>query len=118
MTPARNRSATKPDSSDLSGIRTLTLSELLSSPPAHYEPTQSVVCKSTKTTTFSGGPEGIRTPDLLNAICRADIHGGPSGSALYSIPCAIVLCHPRQSPSVHRGLLSNALSEPEATGTL
>ncbi len=43
---ARNRQATKPDSSDLSGVRTLTPSELLSSPPAHYEPTQAVVCES------------------------------------------------------------------------
>jgi hypothetical protein len=33
------------------------------------------------TTTCGGGPEGIRTPDLLNAICRAVIQGGPSESA-------------------------------------
>ncbi len=33
-----------------------------------------------------------------------------SGPCLYSIPCAIVLRHPQQSPSVHRGLLSNVLS--------
>ncbi len=46
MTPARNLPVTKPDSSDLSGVRTLTLSELLSSPPAHHEPPQGVVCKS------------------------------------------------------------------------
>ncbi len=33
------------------------------------------------TATFGGGPEGIRTPDLLNAICRAGVHGGPSRPA-------------------------------------
>ena len=46
MTPARNRPAANPDSSDLSGIRTGLLSELLSSPAARYKPTQDVVCKS------------------------------------------------------------------------
>src|SRR5262249_25423956 len=30
---------------------------------------------------IDGGPEGIRTPDLLNAICRAGVHEGPLGSA-------------------------------------
>ena len=45
MTPSRNRPVTKPDSSDLSGVRTLTLSELLSTSQAHYEQPQDVVCK-------------------------------------------------------------------------
>ena len=48
MTPARNRPVNKPDNSDLSGIRTVLLSELLSSPAARYKPTQDVVCKSSQ----------------------------------------------------------------------
>jgi hypothetical protein len=35
-----------------------------------------LVLKRTMTTTYGGGPEGIRTPDLLNAICRAAIRQG------------------------------------------
>src|SRR5215813_5144319 len=76
MTPARNRPVNKPDNSDLSGFKTLTLSELLSSPQPHLAPPQAVVCRSGKDPRFSGGPEGIRTPDLLNAICRAVIRHG------------------------------------------
>jgi hypothetical protein len=48
MTPTRNRAVTNPDSSDLSGISTLTLSELLSNPSAHYELPQDVVCEVSK----------------------------------------------------------------------
>ena len=44
----RNRPVTKLDSSDLSGVRILTLSELLSSPPAHDVPPQDVVCQSSE----------------------------------------------------------------------
>jgi len=76
MTPARNRPVNKPDNSDLSGFKTLTLSELLSSPQPHLAPPQAVVCRSGKDPRFSGGPEGIRTPDLRNAICRAVIRQG------------------------------------------
>ena len=66
---------------------------------------------STTATLDSGGPEGIRTPDLLNAICRAGVHWSPVGPRPYSIQCAIVLRHPRESPAIHPGLLSDVLSE-------
>src|SRR5262252_10364422 len=57
------------------------LSELLSRRQAPHGATQELVRTELITTTCGGGPEGIRTPDLLNAICRAGVHEGPLGSA-------------------------------------
>jgi len=59
MIPARNRRVTKPDNSDLSGFRTLTLSELLSSPQPHLEPPQDIGCRTVEPQHLVVDPRGF-----------------------------------------------------------
>src|SRR5262249_58607695 len=86
---ARNCLGTRPDTGDLLVFRAGLLSELLSRRQAPHGAPQELVRRELITTTCGGGPEGIRTPDLLNAIqTRSQLRHGPMLSEIHDSPGA------------------------------
>src|SRR5262249_37296123 len=88
---ARNCLGTRPDTGDLLVFSAGLLSELLSRRQAPHGATQELVRRELITTTCGGGPEGIRTPDLLNAIqTRSQLRHGPTLSETHDSPVRVI----------------------------